>query len=125
MLRIFPTLIAIAALTLATIAALAFYAAPRAFRSEVAQLAPNDGPTAYLVYALDTDALRRTELERASERMAQALRSAAPPILFSGLGVAGDAVRVRLVNRNDLVRSRAALAAAAHAWDATDTLAFV
>ena len=77
MLRIFLGAITLSALALATIGALALYAAPRAFRSEVAQLAPHDGPTAYLVYALDTDTLRRTELERASERMAQALRSTA------------------------------------------------
>lgn len=123
--RTFLGLIALAVVLAATVGGVAFYAAPRDFQTEIAQLAPRDGPTVYLVYALDTEALRRTELETAAERISQALRSADPPIRFSGLGVSGDAARVRLVDRGDLVRSRMALAAAANGWDATDTLAFV
>lgn len=126
MLRTFLGLIALAALTLVIVGGVAFYAAPRDFRAELARIEPRSGPTAYLIYALDTDALQQAELERAAERMGDALRNADPPIRFSARGVAGDAARLRLVSMDDLPRARRALEAAANATrGAPDTLAYL
>lgn len=119
-------MIALVALSLATVGSVSYNAAPRDFRSELARLQRTDGPTAYLLYALDIQALQRSELEHAAERMAEALRSADPPIRFSAPGVSGDVARLRLANLSDLPRARRALEAAANAtYGAPDTLAYL
>ncbi|MBY0567666.1 MAG: hypothetical protein K2P70_10150 [Hyphomonadaceae bacterium] len=71
--------------------------------------APIDDSGAYLVLELDTSAVVRDQLERASENMASALRDASPSIRYAGRGVLGDAARIRLVDPADLPRAREAL----------------
>jgi preprotein translocase subunit SecD len=71
--------------------------------------APIDDSGAYLVLELDTSAVIRDQLERASENMASALRDASPSIRYAGRGVLGDAARIRLVDPADLPRAREAL----------------
>lgn len=71
--------------------------------------APIDDSGAYLVLELDTGAVIRDQLERASENMASALRDASPSIRYAGRGVLGDAARIRLVDPADLPRAREAL----------------
>lgn len=71
--------------------------------------APIDDSGAYLVLELDTSAIIRDQLERASESMASALRDASPSIRYNGRGVLGDAARIQLVDPADLPRAREAL----------------
>lgn len=71
--------------------------------------APIDDSGAYLVLELDTSAVIRDQLERASESMASALRDASPSIRYNGRGVLGDAARIQLVDPADLPRAREAL----------------
>jgi preprotein translocase subunit SecD len=85
--------------------------------------APIDDSGAYLVLELDTSAVVRDQLERASENMASALRDASPSIRYAGRGVLGDAARIRLVDPADLPRARQALQSLTNAlvlsYDAT------
>ena len=102
------SLLVMAAITIAAIAGVSYYMAPRDFLSNIALLEPQNGPTAYAVFEIDTAALQRAKLEQISEDMAAALRVANPPIRYTGRGVVDDAARIRLVNPADMTRARAA-----------------
>ena len=118
------SLLVMAAITIAAIAGVSYYMAPRDFLSNIALLEPQNGPTAYAVFEIDSAALQRTKLDQISEDMAAALRVANPPIRYTGRGVVDDAARIRLVSPADMPRARAALANVANAAGAPDTIAY-
>ncbi|HVY86685.1 MAG TPA: protein translocase subunit SecD [Caulobacterales bacterium] len=63
----------------------------------------------YLLLQVDVESLRRQELDRVADSMANALRRASPAINFTGRGVVADAARVRLLNVADAPRALQAL----------------
>jgi protein-export membrane protein SecD len=116
--------IGLALLALVALAGLVLFSAPSYFRAQLTRLATQNGPTAYLIYAVDADRLRQAQLERVADQMGSALRRAS--IRYAGRGVVGDAARVRLVDPRQLAQARIALnTIASAAGGAPDTLAFV
>ena len=63
------SLLVMAAITIAAIAGVSYYMAPRDFLSNIALLEPQNGPTAYAVFEIDTAALQRAKLDEISEDM--------------------------------------------------------
>jgi preprotein translocase subunit SecD len=68
-------------------------------------------PGSTLVLEVNGEALRKEQLEQQSDSAAQTLRTTGPPILLSGHGIAGDAIRFRLADPADAQRAFAAIAA--------------
>ncbi|MES1198498.1 MAG: preprotein translocase subunit SecD, partial [Pseudomonadota bacterium] len=63
----------------------------------------------YLLLEIDSEALRRQELDKVADSMASAMRSATPQIDITGRGVVGDAARMRIINLADVPRAMQAL----------------
>lgn len=63
----------------------------------------------HLLLEVDTNTLRRQQLENIADQMANALREAEPAIRYTGRGVVGDAARVRLIDPADMTRARQVL----------------
>ncbi|MDX2275389.1 MAG: protein translocase subunit SecD [Hyphomonadaceae bacterium] len=63
----------------------------------------------HLLLEVDTQALRRLQLENIADQMAGELRDASPAIRYTGRGVVGDAARIRLIDPADVTRARQVL----------------
>jgi protein-export membrane protein SecD len=56
----------------------------------------------HLLLEVDTNAMKRQQLDNLAEQMASTLREATPRILYTGRGVASDTARVTLVDPNQM-----------------------
>jgi preprotein translocase subunit SecD len=63
----------------------------------------------HLLLEVDTQTLRRQQLENIADQMAAELRDAQPAIRYTGRGVVADAARVRLIDPADMTRARQVL----------------
>jgi preprotein translocase subunit SecD len=63
----------------------------------------------HLLLEVDTNAMRRQQLDNLAEQMASTLREASPHILYTGRGVTGDAARVTLVDATQMPAALRAL----------------
>jgi len=63
-----------------------------------------------LLLEIDTNTLRRQQLDNVADQMASAMREAEPRITYTGRGVVGDAARIRLVDPTQMERAQQAIA---------------
>jgi preprotein translocase subunit SecD len=63
----------------------------------------------HLLLEVDTNAMKRQQLDNLAQQMAQILRETSPRILNTGRGVTGDVARVTLVNPTDMQAALRAL----------------
>ncbi|MBS0385183.1 MAG: protein translocase subunit SecD [Proteobacteria bacterium] len=63
----------------------------------------------HLLLEVDTNAMKRQQLDNLAEQMASTLRDANPRILYTGRGVVGDAARVTLVDPSQMQAALRAL----------------
>jgi len=62
-----------------------------------------------LLLEIDTETLKRQQLDNFADQMAMALRDAQPAIRYTGRGVVGDAARIRLIDPSQMEAARRAL----------------
>ncbi len=62
-----------------------------------------------LLLEIDTETLRRQQLDNFADQMAMALRDAQPAVRYTGRGVVGDAARIRLIDPTQMEAARRAL----------------